>query len=56
MSPIEIKAIRIKSTLSQEAFARLVGVTLQTVSRWERGLAKPSPLALEKIKQILGKV
>lgn len=49
---IEIKDLRKKLGLSQEAFAHVLGVTFQTINRWERGTYKPSRLALEKLKQL----
>lgn len=49
---MNIKEIRLKTGLSQERFAAVVGVTCLTVGKWERGLAKPSPLALEKLKKM----
>lgn len=53
MNAQEIKDIRIKLGVSQERFAHMIGVSFGTVSRWERGGAKPSHLALEKIKSLL---
>lgn len=38
----EIKTIRRKSLLSQEAFAQALGVSFTTVNRWECGKAKPT--------------
>ena len=38
----DIKMIRQKSLLSQEAFAQALGVSFTTVNRWECGKAKPS--------------
>lgn len=55
MDSIDIKEIRLKLGLSQEALAHKIGVTFQTINRWERGLHKPSSLALEKIKKLGGK-
>lgn len=52
MNAEEIKIIRERLGLTQEALARLIGVSFQTINRWERGSFKPSPLALEKIKQL----
>ena len=37
-----IKQIRYKSLLSQEAFAKMLGVSFTTVNRWETGKSKPS--------------
>lgn len=55
MNGEEIKDIRQKLGISQEALAHLIGVSFQTVNRWERGVFKPSRLALEKIKQLTKK-
>ena len=52
MNAIEIKEIRERLNLTQEALAHLLGVSFQTINRWERGLFKPSKLALDKIKQL----
>jgi len=52
MKDLDIKGIRTGLNLTQEAFAHLLGVTFQTVNRWERGVFKPSSLALEKIKSL----
>ena len=52
MEAAEIKALREALGLSQEQLARHLGVSFVSVSRWERGLAKPSPLATEKLDQI----
>lgn len=38
----DIKVIRQKSLLSQEAFAQILGVSFTTVNRWETGKSKPS--------------
>lgn len=35
--PDEIKKIRIDSQLSQDAFAKLLGVSRATINRWEQG-------------------
>lgn len=38
----EIKRIRLKTFLTQEAFAKELGVSFNTVNRWETGKQKPS--------------
>lgn len=38
----DIKTIRQKSLLSQEAFAQELGVSFTTVNRWESGKSRPS--------------
>jgi len=57
MEKKQIKGLRIELGLSQEKFAQLLGVSLQTVRRWEKGLTKPLPvlsLKLEKLRKRLG--
>ena len=52
-----IKGLRIELGLSQEKFAQLLGVSMQTVRRWEEGLTKPLPilnLKLEELRKRLG--
>ncbi|MFZ0927777.1 MAG: helix-turn-helix transcriptional regulator [Syntrophobacteraceae bacterium] len=51
-----IREIRERMELSQEKFAAKLGVTFPTVSRWEHGRAKPSPLALKQIENLLRKL
>lgn len=55
MTQIDIKKMREELGISQEAFAHLLGVTFQTVNRWEKGAFKPSILALEKIIALIKK-
>ena len=38
----DIKKVRQKSLLSQEAFAQAIGVSFTTVNRWESGKCKPT--------------
>ena len=44
-----LRAIRQKSFLSQEAFAKELGVSFTTVNRWETGKSKPSYKAMKQI-------
>lgn len=46
-----IKQIRCKSLLSQEAFAKAIGVSFTTVNRWETGKSKPSYKTLRIIDE-----
>ncbi|MBE9053588.1 helix-turn-helix transcriptional regulator [Nostocales cyanobacterium LEGE 11386] len=48
-----IREIRKLTCLTQEQFAAKLGVTYPTVNRWENGRAKPSPLAIQKIENLL---
>lgn len=45
----KIKKLRDDLLLSQEKFGERVGVSFQTVYRWEKGESKPSFLAQEKL-------
>lgn len=55
MGSEEVKQIRARLGLSQEALAHRLGVAFQTVSRWEREICKPSGLALEKLIKLRDK-
>ncbi|MFC1874247.1 multiprotein-bridging factor 1 family protein [Chloroflexota bacterium] len=41
---------------TQEKLARNIGVSLNTVQRWEAGKTTPSPLAMEKLQDLLDDV
>ena len=45
--------LRLAANLTQEQLATQLGVTFSSVSRWERGLSRPSPLAMQKIQGML---
>lgn len=47
----EIKKIRQKCFLSQEAFGREIGVSFSSVNRWEGGKTKPNMFAMKRIKE-----
>lgn len=47
---ILIKEVRIQLDLSQEDFAREVGVSYATVNRWENGRFLPSKMALKCVE------
>ncbi|WP_204673245.1 helix-turn-helix transcriptional regulator [Enorma phocaeensis] len=49
-----IKQSRAAAGLSQEALARLVGVSRQTVSNWERSRTTPDAYALKRIAEACG--
>ena len=56
MSPYdknEIKRIRTNMLLTQEEFAKRVGVSFETVNRWENGKHEPTMKAKRKIKRLL---
>ena len=48
-----VRELRERTRLTQEKFAAKLGVTYPTINRWENGRAKPSPLALKQIKELL---
>lgn len=48
-----IKELRARLGLTQEKFAARLGVSFPTINRWENGRSVPSPLALQRIEQIL---
>lgn len=47
----DIKVVRQRSLLSQEAFAQALGVSFTTVNRWEGGKSKPSYKAMKLIDE-----
>ena len=58
MSPEEIRELRTRMGLSQDKFARKIGVTQVTVYNWEKGRTEPSELAqnyLKLLREQLGK-
>ena len=48
----DIKELREALGMTQEEFAREVGVSFSTVSRWETGRGQPSPLARRRIEEL----
>jgi DNA-binding transcriptional regulator YiaG len=55
MKPHDVLQIRQKMQLTQEQFAKAVGVSFVTVNRWENGHTKPSRLAVGQIERLLEK-
>ena len=53
MDKDDLKALRLSLGLTQEQFARLLGVTLNTVQKWEGGRRAPSPLAVRGIQAVV---
>ena len=51
----DIKAIRQECLLSQEEFAKELGVSFATVNRWETGKTHPTYKALRNIKDFCDK-
>lgn len=50
MSPEAVKNLRLATGQSQEGWARTLGVTARTVSRWETGAVTPSGLGLRALQ------
>lgn len=50
--PPPMRGIRARLGLTQEEFARLLGVAWATVSRWERGRALPDPKTAAKVHRL----
>ncbi|MGL4498616.1 MAG: helix-turn-helix domain-containing protein [Planktothrix sp.] len=48
--PELIKTLRKRMNLSQEKFAAYLGVSFQTINRWEKGRATPSQMAIKLIE------
>ena len=51
--PRLIRELRQRTGLTQKKFAAKLGVTFPTINRWENGRAKPSPLAAQRIEELL---
>lgn len=47
-----IRELRARLELSQERFAHLLGVSLQTVRRWESGLSRPLPFIVPRLEEL----
>jgi len=48
-----IRELRKRLDLTQEKFAARLGVTFPTINRWENGRTAPSPLAKQRIQELL---
>lgn len=48
--PDLIRTLRKRMNLSQEKFAAYLGVSFQTINRWEKGRATPSQMAIKLIE------
>jgi len=51
--PRLVRELRDRTGLTQEKFAARLGVTFPTINRWEKGRARPSPLALKQVEDLL---
>jgi DNA-binding transcriptional regulator YiaG len=48
--PVLVKETRKRLGLTQLQFAKTLGVSFQSVNRWERGKTKPLPIVLKQIE------
>ena len=48
-----VRELRKRLGLTQEKFAARLGVTFPTVNRWENGRTKPSPMAVEHLRDFV---
>ncbi len=48
-----VREMRKRLRLTQEKFAARLGVTFPTINRWENGRVKPSPMAVQHIKDFV---
>ena len=55
MSPEQVRRLRQRLKLTQEAFAEVLHVSRETVARWEVGMSKPTGLYLLALKQVAQK-
>lgn len=53
---LDIAELRRRLEMTQEQFARELGVTVGTVNRWENGHFRPSPLAEREIRKLTVRV
>lgn len=51
----EIKAIRHNAFMTQETFAKELGVAFSTVNRWEMGKTQPNMSTMKKINDFCNK-
>lgn len=47
----DVQKLREALGLTQEQLARLLGVSLRTISRWEAGESQPTPLAQKELRR-----
>ncbi|MBI4339628.1 MAG: Hsp20 family protein [Chloroflexi bacterium] len=52
MDRTRVREIRRRLELSQERFAQLLGVSVQTVRRWEHGLTRPLPIISLRLREL----
>ena len=52
MTPNQIKRLRKEMGLNREAMARRIGVTVQTIFRWETGRSSPEAKSIRRLKAL----
>lgn len=52
MSPKEIMEIRNLLGVTQESFAHMLGTTVVTVNRWEKGKSHPLKIYIKELKKL----
>jgi len=50
--PVYVRNLRRRLRMTQEQFGHALGITVGTVSRWENGRNRPSPLAVAEIRRL----
>ena len=55
-TPEEIKKLRLKMMLSQTEFAELLGVTFESVNRYENGRSRPTFRVQRRLSELCKKV
>lgn len=51
---ITLKAARVNKNLNQEEAGKLIGVSADVISNWERQVTFPDVLQLKKIEEVYG--
>lgn len=54
--PSEIKELRIKLMMSQKDFAKELGVTFESVNRYENGKSRPTYRVQRRINDLLKRI
>ncbi len=49
---VSVRSLRARLGWSQERLGRELGVSLSTISRWERGEGEPSPMAEKLLREL----
>jgi transcriptional regulator with XRE-family HTH domain len=52
--PITLKSARVNKNLTQAAAAKLIGVTVDTLSNYERGKSYPDVPIIKKMEEVYG--